>query len=105
MNARRILEDRLPTGGDNAPDDAPDVAGVEPPAGGTQQVKLGDILAVLPEEVQTQVLELLRSQSDDLQLASKAKALLVPHRAALEGAGIIPEYLAYMLVYVRQQVR
>lgn len=92
--SRSILDDMLPGSSDEPePDEAP-------PA---QTKTLGEILGVLPPEVEKQVMRLMTAEVDELDLAKQFKALLVPHRAALETVGILPEYLAYMLIYVRQQ--
>lgn len=99
--ARSLLEDMLPpTGGFTGPDDEPESPADE---GGAKQVALGDILAVLPADAQESIISLLHSTTSDLDLANEAKAILTPHRVALEAFGVVPEWLAYMLVVVRQQ--
>lgn len=70
-----------------------------------KQMTLGEIFAVLPEEVQNEIMRLLNSEPDDIALTSALKNLLRPHAAALETVGIIPDYLAYMLLHVRNQMQ
>lgn|SRR5574337_521065 len=66
---------------------------------------LGEIFAVLPEGVDQQCIDIMNAENDTIAMARKLKAVLRPHQAALEGAGVVPDYLAYMLVAVAQQQR
>ena len=67
------------------------------------QRNLGDILSVLPAGVTEQPIDVLNTEPDSIVAVKQLKALLKPHTAALEAVGIVPEYLAYVLLSVRNQ--
>ena len=64
---------------------------------------LGDVFDKLPPEVAERVVVTLNGEPDDIRAARQLKDLLRPHAAALEATGVIPDYLAYLLIHVRQQ--
>jgi hypothetical protein len=68
-------------------------------------VQLDKILAVLPEAAQDQLIRILNSKIDDIAMARELKALLRRYAVQLETVGILPDYLAYMLVYMLPQLR
>ena len=66
-------------------------------------VKLGTILGLLPEEVTDQIMAALNSGEDQIAVTRQLKTILQPHAQALEAAGVVPDYLAYMIIYAASQ--
>ena len=60
---------------------------------------LGEIMDALPEMVQEQVMDILNSGAEGSAMVQELRQLLGRFQADLETVGIIPDYLAYMLVY------
>lgn len=68
-------------------------------------VKLGTILGHMPDEVTQQLIDVLNNVPDTIDAARQLKAILHPHAATLEEIGILPDYLAYMLIAAADQAR
>ncbi len=77
----------------------------EPPAEPTPTMNLGTIFAALPPGVDEQAIAIMNNENNTSSMARKLKALLAPHAAALEGIGVMADYLAWMLVAVAQRER
>jgi hypothetical protein len=67
------------------------------------QIKqLGEILT---DEQIAEVVKLLNSFDDDFDRCNAIKRYLNKFRDALETKGVIPDYLAYLIVYKMQEMR
>lgn len=65
-------------------------------------VQLGDIICVLPKNVQEKLLAAVTAPpSTDDAFVPEMKKLLRPYEAELATVGVIPDYLAYVLLAVR----
>ncbi len=73
--------------------------------GGQRHMQLGDIFAALPPGTDQQCIDIMNQENDTIAMAKKLKAILRPHAAALDKVGVVPDYLAYMLVHIAQQQR
>lgn len=96
MEARRLLEEIMSGG---SQDDAPQDTGGMPDMSQYPKRPLGEIFDALPEMVTDQVMAILNSGADDTTMTNQLKALLGRFEADLATVDIVPDYLAYMLVY------
>ena len=87
-------------GGDGTPPTPPQAPQGEAPQGKYPTVPLGQILDVLPEMVNDQIMQILNSGVDGMAMTKELKPLLSRFTAELETVGVVPDYLAYMLVYL-----
>lgn len=69
-----------------------------------RSMTLGDIMAVLPAHVTSEIQTMLAGNADSIAFTDRAKAILRPCAAALERIGVLPDYLAYMLLAIRDQL-
>lgn len=96
--AQRLVDDIMAAGdGDGTPPAPPTGQGQGQPY---PQVPLGQILDAMPQEVTDQIMAILNSGVDDMAMTKQLKELLNQHTAELETVGVVPDYLAYVLVYV-----
>ena len=69
-----------------------------------KRMQIGEILKALPAADADRVLDTVQnSPLDDRAFTDELKRLLKPHEKALLDIGIVADYLAYMLLAVRQQ--
>lgn len=67
---------------------------------GWKEISVGKILDVLPADVQKQVEETILSfDGNYFEITTKLKEQLKPHAEALLKVGVLPDYLAYAVVY------
>ena len=66
---------------------------------------LGDILDQLPPMILDQIMEIVNSSADDQAFTRQLKPLLNRFKDDLEAVGILPDYLAYALLYARKHLR
>ena len=69
-----------------------------------KQMPLGDILKALPQPVADRVLDMVEnSPLEDRAFTDDLKRLLKPHAQTLLDIGVVADYLAYVLLAIRQQ--
>lgn len=100
--AEALVEDIM--GGGESPKDALSKAkAAKADQGEVPTVELGTILGLLPEEVTDQIMDALNSGQDQIAITRQLKAILQPHAQTLEAAGVVPDYLAYMIIFAASQ--
>lgn len=67
---------------------------------------LGELLELVPPQIfECDILPLLNSNLSDREVKQQLIPVLNRFRADLEAGGVLPEYLAWALIYARQQQR
>lgn len=77
----------------------------EPSTEQVPTISIGTIFAALPPGVDAQAINIMNQENNTSAMARRLIALLAPHAAALETIGILPDYLAWMLVTAAQRER